>query len=115
MDYTIKGNNITLANSYSLDFKHPIKQTQAIEDVIVIILESPFRVVYNLNVFGIKRSGDFLWRIQETELFGKSLSGCPYVNVKVNEVGELVLFNWCDTAVIIDPQTGDVIRTYQTK
>lgn len=60
MDYTVSANNITLVNGYSLDFEHPISKTQLIDNLIVIIVESPFSVDYNLNVFAINKSGDFL-------------------------------------------------------
>lgn len=113
--YIINLNTITLANGYSLDFEHPILETVIADHVIVIVLDVPFKTAYNQNVFAISTSGDFLWRVSETELFYRGPYGCVYISVIVNNDGELVLFNWCDTAVIVDPQTGNVLRKYQTK
>lgn len=113
--YIISLNNITLANGYSLDFEYPILETVITDNVIVIVLDVPFETDYNQNVFAISTSGDFLWRVSETELFYRGSNGCVYISAIINNDGELVLFNWCDTAVIVDPQTGDILRKYQTK
>lgn len=120
MDYTINLNNITLANGYSLDFQYPIKEAVNIEDVIILVLDPQTEIRYNQNVFAIDRFGDFLWRIRENLLLGGGSYGngendCPYMGVIINQQNELVLFNWCDTAVIVNPRTGEVIRKYQTK
>lgn len=40
---------------------------------------------------------------------------CVYSGVELNHEQEVVLFNWCDTAVIVDAGTGEVKRTYVTK
>ena len=115
MSYKVHSNNITLANGYSLDFEYPIKKTLVIDDVIVIIVESPFEIAYEQNVFAINQSGDFLWRIGDVKLNYTGAHNCFYVGVEINKDGELVLFNWCDTAVIVNHRTGQVICTYETK
>jgi hypothetical protein len=115
MAYKVNSNNITLTNGYSLDFEYPIKETLVIGDIIVIVVESPFDVSYEKNVFAIKQSGDFLWRINDVKLGYTGSDNCFYVGVELNKNNELVLFNWCDTAVIVNPHTGQMIRTYQTK
>ncbi len=113
MSHKIDSNRITLENGYSLDFEYPIKATLIIQGIIIILVESPFQIIYNKNVFAIKTSGDFLWRIGDVDLF-YSGTDCPYVEIRINEEDELILFNWCDTAVVVDPQTGDVLRTLLT-
>ncbi|SDP25833.1 hypothetical protein SAMN05428975_0894 [Mucilaginibacter sp. OK268] len=115
--YIINLKTITLANGYSLDFEYPILETVIADNVIIIVLDIPFEINYNRNIFAISASGDFLWRVSETEVFGCGLesNSCVYISAIINDDGELVLFNWCSTAVIVDPQTGDILRKYQTK
>ena len=115
MNYNIQNKRITLTNGYSLDFEYPIKETLSLDEIIIILVESPFNILYRQNVFAIKSSGDFLWRIDDLELFYTGSDPCFYVGVELNEKNELVLFNWCDTAVIVNPETGKFIRKYQTK
>ncbi|NCD70673.1 hypothetical protein GSY63_14995 [Mucilaginibacter sp. R11] len=115
MNYVTTINNITFRNGYSLDLEHPIKEVLQIDNVIVIILEPPANIIYNYNVFAFSTIGDFLWRIEDVKLYYRGSDDCPYTGSIINNDGELVLFNWCDTAVIINPLTGEVIRTYQTK
>ncbi len=100
-----------------MDLEYLIKKVLRIDSVIIIILEPPAKIVYNNNVFAFSTNGDFLWRIGDVKLFGRSSNDCPYIDIglNVNNDGELVLFNWCDTVVIVNPLTGEVVRTYQTK
>jgi len=115
MNFVINLKTITLANGYSLSFDFPIKNTLTINDIIVIVVESPFDVIYRQNVFAIKTTGDFLWRIDDIELCYTGNENCFYVDAELNDKNELILYNWCDSAVIVEPETGDIIRKYQTK
>jgi hypothetical protein len=115
MNYSIQSNELHLANGHTLTFEHPIKKVVDIDTVIIVIVKAKSGTIYNNNVFAFSRSGDFLWRIGNVELYDYATESCPYNGAIVNDDQELVLFNWCDTAVIVDPQTGDVVRTYQTK
>ncbi|TSJ40351.1 hypothetical protein FO440_11365 [Mucilaginibacter corticis] len=115
MSFKTHQNKITLNNGYSIDFEYPIKEALLLEDVIIILIEAPPKIIYNHNVFAISSTGDFLWRIGEVQLYYWGSNNCPYIGVELNNNNEVVLFNWCDTAVIIQPETGAVIRTYQTK
>jgi len=115
MNYVVKSNNILFENGYSLDFEYPIKKTLLVSDIIIIVIESPYNIIYRQNVFAVKTSGDFLWRISDIDLFYTGPDPCFFVGVEINKKNELVLFNWCDTAVIVNPETGNVIRKYQTK
>jgi len=115
MNFTIDYKKIVFANGYSLEFEYPLKKTLIVNDVIIIMVESPFNVTYNQNIFAITTSGDFLWRIKEVELYYTGVKDCQYVGIEKNDENELVLFNWCDTAVIVNPNTGEVIRKYHTK
>ena len=113
MCYTLNSNKITLSNGYSLDFEYPIKEVLIVKDVIIITVESPVGIIYSNNVFAIRLNGDFLWRIGEVKL-NSSGEECWYVGSTIID-DELVLTNWCSTAVVVNPYTGEVIRTYQTK
>lgn len=115
MSYIVDLNKITLANGYSIEFEYQIKKTLTIREIVIIVIDPPFDVVYNYNVLAISLTGDFLWRIGEVSLYYWGSNHCPYIGTIINEDHELVLFNWCDTAVIVQPETGKIIRTYQTK
>jgi hypothetical protein len=113
--YNMDGNALTFETGVVVTFDFPIKKALVANNTIVILIDPPFNTIYNHNVFGISLTGDFIWRMRQVELYYWGSNNCPYVDVIVNEDKEIVLFNWCDTAVIISPQTGEVIRTYQTK
>jgi len=114
MNYTIASNNIIFENGYSLNFEYPIKNTLLINNIVIILVDPPFDRIYNQNVFAVRISGDFLWRIGKVSLYNNS-NNCPYVGIIVNDSNQLVLFNWCDTAIIVDPETGEMLNKYHTK
>lgn len=115
MDFSIKSNNITFTNGCSLDFEFPIKETLLVGKVIIIVVESTYDLRYPQNVFAISSSGAFLWRIDDTQLFYDGLNPCFFVGATLNEKNEVVLFNWCNTAVVVDIESRSVIRKYHSK
>jgi hypothetical protein len=112
--YRIANNKLIFKTGEPIVFKYPIKQSILVEDIIILILDIPAKEVYKQNVFGIKVCGDFLWQIGVVELFQKA-KDCPYIDMQKNDANQIVLFNWCDTAIIINPKTGEVIDKYNTK
>lgn len=114
MSYTTKDNKVLFTENISVDFEYPIENVFEVDDILIVLLEVPNNVSDRRNVFAFDRLGDFLWQIKDVPLYYNGDS-CPFVGALINDQNELVLFNWCDTAVIVDPRTGDVIRTYHTK
>ncbi|RVU01326.1 hypothetical protein EOD41_05010 [Mucilaginibacter limnophilus] len=107
-------NKLHFPHGNPVEFEYPIQEQLQIGDVIVVLLDIPPKVKYELNVFAFSTSGDFLWRVQETELFYRG-SNCPYVGLTITDNQQLVQFNWCDTAIIMNPSTGEILDKYITK
>lgn len=114
MSYTIDNNTLKYSNRSALDFEYSILKTLEIDNILIVLLDIPNKVNYTRNVFAFDALGDFLWQINDFELYYKG-NWCPYIDIIINDENEIVLFNWCDTAILINPQTGDKIRKYQTK
>ena len=115
MAYIVNGNVITFENGYSVDFEHPIKETLDVGKVVIITVRPSSGIIYNHNVFTFSLTGDFLWRIGDVKLYYWGSNNCPYIGAELNDEQELILFNWCDTAVVVNHETGEVLRTWQTK
>ena len=81
-----------------------------------MVLEIPSKVIYNENVFAVNEIGKIVWRIafKKEQLFCK-YEDCPFVGTIINKQGQLVLFNWCDTAFIVNPLTGEILDKYPTR
>lgn len=114
MSHTIYNKTLTYSNGSSFDFEYPIDKVLETEGVLIVLLDIPNGVFYHRNVFAFDVTGDYLWQMTDVELY-YTTTWCPFTGVIINDKKELVLFNWCDTAVIVEPQTGNIIRTYQTK
>jgi hypothetical protein len=114
MTYKTESCSLIFANGECVDFEYPVKETVQIDNVIIVITNPPNDKAHYQNVFAFKTSGDFLWRINDVSLFYDGPS-CAWVGAEINKDGELVLFNWCDTAVIVNPITGEVVRTWVSR
>lgn len=113
--YEMLSNSLIFANGESVAFEFPVKELLQVHDVIIVITDEPVNKSTHKNVFAFNTSGDFLWRIEEVRFFYTGTNDCSYIGVEINGEGEVILFNWCDTAVVIDHHTGQVIRTFVTR
>jgi hypothetical protein len=116
--FKIKDQELIFDNGCSIVFEFLIRDSEiiVIDDVIIVTLDIPPKIKYNRNVFGVNFDGVVLWQVNfdKTQLFYQC-DNCPFVGVSLNKKGLLVLFNWCDTAFIVNPKNGEIIDSYQTK
>lgn len=116
--YSVEGNTITLNNGKAITFDYPInnKEVLEIDGIIIVVLEIPPRIIYNDNVFAVNIDGEIIWRVnfKREQLFYQR-KDCSFIGVLLNKEGQLILFNWCDTAFIVNPETGEILDRYITK
>ena len=117
-EYTVIQNKLILKNGNSVAFVYPILENQVlmIDGIIIVTIETPPKVIYNNNVFAVNVTGEIVWRIsfKKEQLFYQK-DNCPFTGPLINKEGQLVLCNWCDTAFIVNPQTGEILEKYPTR
>ena len=117
-NYSVRGNTIVLNNGKTINFDYPIfeKEVIDIDGIIIVVLEIPPRINYNNNVFALNLNGEIIWRINFTkeQLFSQE-KNCSFVGAFLNKEGQLILFNWCDTAFIINPKNGEILDRHVTR
>jgi len=109
-----KGNILSIDGS-KVSFDYPIEKTLEIKNAVIVLLESPIGKVFNKNIFAINKSAKILWQVKEKDLYPGGLKDCPFVDIVINEEDQLVLFNWCSLAYIVNPETGEVLKEYETR
>jgi len=117
-EYTVNENKLILRNGRIVTFDYPIieKEVVMIDGLIIVTLEKPPKVIYNNNVFAVNLIGEIVWRIsfKKEQLFYQK-DNCSFTGPLINKKGQLVLCNWCDTAFIVNPQTGEILDKYPTR
>lgn len=117
-EYRVEGDKLILKNGHSVKFDYPIleKEILVIEGLIIVTLEKPSKIIYNNNVFAVNLMGEIVWRIafNKEQLFYQK-DNCSFIGPLINKKGQLVLCNWCDTAFIVNPRTGEILDRYITK
>ena len=90
-----------------VDFKHPIAEVIAYDDLWVLRLKVPPKSTppLNENIYGIDAEGHILWQIAPRPHVGDD---SPYVQLEW--AGKHVeAFNWDGLQLTLDPKTGAVI------
>ena len=117
-NYSFEGSSIILNNGKTIKFDYAIKEKRVIEidGMIIVVLEIPPGINYNNNVFALNLNGEIIWRInfKKEQLFSQA-KNCSFVGTFLNKEGQLILFNWCDTAFIINPKNGEILDRHVTR
>ena len=98
--------------SFTLPF--PVKQELDINGNKVVLLKLPSEVIYNRNVFCIDVNGNVLWQIEELLSYPGPYKKCHYAHIEF-KAGKLILWNWCDLKLIVDPQTGVILSKEEVR
>ncbi|MFD1467758.1 hypothetical protein ACFQ48_05955 [Hymenobacter caeli] len=115
----VDGTQVIFSSGNTIDFQSRILKILQLEQVIVIIpLRQPPQLDGN-NVFAFTQQGDFLWRIEAANFISDTLPECQFVDAKVStQVGrsdQLLLYNWCERMLRVNPFTGEVLKIVPTR
>src|SRR5687768_8064718 len=103
--FQIRGTNLELPTDKVVTFEHPISKVLEVGDAIVVLLDSPLNVHHPLNVFGVSKRGDILWRIGKIQGAGRS----RYVGLIPQSEDRVRLTDFDGMLVDVEPTTGKVI------
>jgi hypothetical protein len=96
-------------------FDYPILKHLEISGMLIVLLEVPQRTAYNNNVFGISVIGrQIKWQIDVHNIYTRSNKYCPFTNISIFE-GKLRLNNWCSFCILVDPPSGDIQETIESR
>jgi len=113
--FDVQENKIKFSNGRTIEFDHLINKDNIIiiDFVVVLILQAPPNSKYNNNVFALSDTGNFLWQINIDDYLYIKNNNCQFVEIRIDHSGQLVLFNWCNVAFIVDPVTGKIIDQFE--
>lgn len=117
-EYRVEENTLILKNGKVIMFDYPIyiEESLVVNNVIIILLKIPPKRNYNNNVFALNEEGGIIWQIsyKKEQLFYQT-DYCHFTGTLINKEGKLVLFNWGDTAFVVDYRTGKILDSYCSK
>jgi len=105
--FKIKTNTLIIGD-VTLQFEYPIQKVLELSGMLIILLEKPFKTIYNENVFGFSiEEGKIKWQIPKIN-YSTGLD-CPFIDILFFE-SKLRLNNWCDIHLIVNPLTGEILE-----
>lgn len=84
---------------------------EEINDIVIVRLDIPLGVIFNENVYAVTADGKILWQITK---MSHVYEDCPYANMLVKE-GNIELYNWDGTILLVEPATGEILEKGYTK
>ena len=113
------GNILTFLNRESVSFEFKILKVKLLDNVIISIIETPPPAPDNNNVFAYSTDGKFLWRIDtNVPLVAYGKAYCPFIDIDTAEnngyPNQLMLYNWCTSALRVNPITGEILERYES-
>jgi hypothetical protein len=111
--FQIVDNKIKFNNGKVIEFDFPIRKKNVliVDFIIILMIQTPAKSTFNNNVFAVSNTGNFLWQIDMNEPYFNGRN-CPFVEMRLNESGNLLLFNWCSMAYVVNPITGIILDKY---
>ena len=117
--YLVQGNKLII-DSTEISFDYPIDICVDISDMIIVLLDIPGKIKYNENVFGVNLfEKEIKWQIAKRKFRFESIAAYKNLHCNYNGMsvygGILRLNNWCDTFLIVDPLTGEILDEGETR
>ncbi|WP_062387725.1 hypothetical protein [Pseudomonas abietaniphila] len=103
--FTISDGKISVHGKVLL-LPHPVTEAKSYLDLIIVKVESPAGTIFNRNVFGLSRNGEFRWQIQESE--HGTQQDKPYIDILINPDGALIAANWNGVNYLVDSDNGKI-------
>jgi hypothetical protein len=105
-EYVIDGDKVLIGVN-TITFDYTIEEWIKIEDMLIVRLNLPYKVIYNENVFGISLSkGAIEWQIAKRKYSSKN---CAYHGIRLFNK-QLELINWCSFYLHVNPLNGEILE-----
>jgi hypothetical protein len=108
---SIEKNCLVFPDGVRVTFPFPVAEFVEFRDVVVARLAVPIGKIFNENVFGVSARGDIIWQIKRRKYVYEN---CPYMNLSRSN-SNIMAHNWDCLDLVLDPKTGAVIDTVQSK
>jgi hypothetical protein len=107
-EINIKEQEVYVSGKFTYSFPYTIKNYIIADTLVIFLLEIPFDVVFNENVFCIDfAKSSMLWQVEKHEEHNKI---CPFTSISIAN-NKLIGYKWCGIQCEIDFNTGKIIST----
>lgn len=102
-----KSNTLLKDNCVIYTFKYNIEEIVSINNLIVVLLNTPMNSNYNENLLCVNSSGDFIWQVERVaHIYDDS----PFTNIVPVDEKHIKSYNQDGFMYTIDIHTGKIIK-----
>jgi hypothetical protein len=85
-------NGVLIIGNKHIELSYPVAEIKEWKNYIVVRVEPSAGELFNRNVFAFTKQGDCVWQIEESP--HGTEKGKPYVEILVDDSGNLIAANW---------------------
>jgi hypothetical protein len=78
--YTIENNKVTI-NESIVEFEYPVQKVVEYIGKLIVLIDKPFGVKYNDNVFAVDANGKVIWQVSKISSYPGNQVDCPFVDI----------------------------------
>jgi hypothetical protein len=109
INYKINGKQLmisTLDSIQRIEFPYEIDEVEKFENSLVVLLDIPMGIIFNENVFGVSAEGKVIWKIEKMSYV---YDDSPFTGMG-KEGNYVKLSNWGDIDLLVNPNTGEIVK-----
>ena len=103
MDIVVRGRQVQIGDRM-VELPQPVVQTLWLGPLLVVRVEPAPGQLFNRNVFALEADGRQVWQIAESP--HGTEADKPFMDLRVNDAGELLAGNWNGVQYRVHPDTG---------
>lgn len=110
MCFTAENGVLIRQDGAKIQFDFPVANITVANDITVVCLEIPPKTIMNQNVFGLDRDGAIMWQVPYNIKVASESKDSPYIEVKSQDDGTVMAYNWSGHHARLNPKTGGIIE-----
>lgn len=103
MEIKVRGRQVQIGDR-TVELPHQIVQQLRLGELLVLRVEPAAGQLFNRNVFAFDGGGRQIWQIAESP--HGTEADKPFMDLRVNQYGELIAGNWNGVEYRVQPETG---------
>lgn len=96
------------------ELPYPIKKELLVGSRRILLLQKPFKIIYNRNLVCLNEQEELIWQISDLNEWPGGAKDCPFIDIEVFD-NQIKAWNWCSLCFMIDPETGNILGKEETR
>lgn len=98
-----------------IEFDYEIRKVKELDNLLIVLLSIPFNEKTTENVYGIDKTGNVVWQVQDPRDIYSIKSHMPYENIGIIEGEKVFLTDFYGRGYVINSSDGTIFQKFLSK